>query len=357
MRSRGRVAVFPAYSDNPYVNLLTLAARARGYRFVDSTSLEGLERDSAGLGRGDALHVHWTSPIVQRADTGAEAAERLARFRAAVDGAAERGASVLWTLHNVLPHDVRHEALELELCRYLAGRADVLHGMTPDVVEAAAPLYALDPAKLVVIPHPSYQGVYPSELTRSDARAALDIADGERAVLFFGQMRPYKGLSDLLDAVGESTSRERVVLLLAGRTSDDDRAALDARLPAGVRAVRHHSHVNDADVQRWFRAADVAVLPYRRVLNSGTLHLASTFGVPVILPDEPHLRRSFGDEPWISWFDPSDAVGAIARRLDELGDRVVPDPAAEAFSHRLAPYALSDAYADLLDSMLHERQA
>lgn len=357
MRARGRVAVFPAYSDNPYITLLTLAARARGYRFADSTSLEALERDCATLGRGDAVHLHWTSPIVQRAETADEAASRLARFRAAVDGASSRGAAVIWTLHNLLPHDVRHEAVELELCRYLADRADLLHGMTPDVVQEAAPFYALDESKLVVIPHPSYQGVYPGQLSRREARVALGLADDDHAVLFFGQMRPYKGLSALVDAVAKAQSdgvdsQRRLVLLLAGRTSPDDRLTLEEQLPPGVRAIRHHSHVDDTDVQNWFRAADVAVLPYRRVLNSGTLHLAATFGVPVILPDEPHLRRSFGDETWISWFDPSDPVHSIARLLGQHGGSAVPNPAAVDFSHRLAPYPLSERYAELLDSRL-----
>lgn len=363
MRKRGTVGVFPAYADNPYVNLLGLAARARGYAFVDSTSLEALERAAAGLGPGDALHVHWTAPIVQRAETTASATDRFERFRRAVDGAAGRGAVVLWTIHNVLPHDPRHEAVELELCRYLAARADVVHALTDDIVSVTAEFYAVDQAKVVVIPHPSYQGVYPSELSRADARRGFELADDERAILFFGQMRPYKGLDVLLEAVGESTAATpdgygRPVVLLAGRTSEQDRVALEALLPAGVSVVRHHEHVADADVQRWFRAADVVVLPYRRILNSGTLHLAATFGVPVILPDEEHLRRAFGAEEWISWFDPSGGAAALRAALAPSPSQAaaaagpLPDAAALAFSHRLAPFALSERYADLLDSRL-----
>ncbi|BDZ51535.1 peptidase M14 [Frondihabitans sucicola] len=343
--------MFPAYDDNPYITLLTLAARARGYEFVESTSLEGLERTAAQLGSGDALHLHWTAPIVQRASSADEAATRAARFRTAVDGAASRGARVLWTLHNVVPHDVRHEAIELELCRYLAERADVIHTMTDDVAEVAAPFYALDARKIVVIPHPSYQGVYPSQVDRGDARSRFGLAEGEHAILFFGQLRPYKGLDALLSAVALASPRPPV-LLLAGRAGDDDRAAIEALLPDGVRVITHYEHVDDADVQRWFRAADVAVLPYRRVLNSGTLHLAATFGLPVVLPDEVHLRRAFGGEEWIAWFDPARPVESLADLLGSPTTFELPREAAAAFSHRLAPYALSERYADLLDARL-----
>ncbi|WFR65949.1 glycosyltransferase [Curtobacterium flaccumfaciens] len=239
--------------------------------------------------------MHWTAPIVQRTDDDlASAAARLDRFRSAVDAARSRGARLVWTIHNVLPHDARHLELELELNRYLAATADAVHVMNSATASAVSPYYSLDTSRVVHIPHPSYQGVYPGSVTHSEARASLGLRDDDRTVLAFGQMRPYKGLDVLVDAVRRLAPADRPVLLLAGRTTDEDRASIDALLGDDVRAVREHDHVDDIDVQRWFRAADVAVFPYRRVLNSGSLHLAASFGVPSVLPDEPHLRAEFG---------------------------------------------------------------
>lgn len=341
------LVVFPAYRDNPYLNLMLLAPRAAGWNVVETLRLEQLEAHLGHLGAGDVFHMHWTAPIVQRADDDHEAARsRLDRFRNVVDAARSRGARLVWTIHNVLPHDARHLDLELELSHYLADAADVVHVMNRDTVAAVSEHYAIDPARVVRIPHPSYQGVYPASVSRSEARAALGLGESERTVLAFGQMRPYKGLDLLIGAVRTLAPAERPVLLLAGRTSDEDRSTIDTLLGDDVRAVREHDHVEDVDVQRWFRAADLAVFPYRRVLNSGALHLAASFEVPAVLPDEPHLRAEFGDEGWVRWFDPADAEASLAGVL--AGPVGGPD-GAEGFSRRLAPFGRSREYAGLLE--------
>jgi glycosyltransferase involved in cell wall biosynthesis len=346
--------VFPAYRDNPFLNLLLLAPRAARWNVVEVLRLEQLEQHLGYLGAGDVFHMHWTAPIVQREDDDLDATRaRLDRFRDAVDAARSRGARLVWTIHNVLPHDARHLELELELNRYLADVADVVHVMNRDTAAAVAPYYELDPARVVHIPHPSYQGVYPASVTRAEARAALGLDASDTAVLAFGQMRPYKGLDVLVEAVRHLPVDVRPVLLLAGRTSVADRATIDEMLGNDLLAVREHEHVADADVQQWFRAADVAVFPYRRVLNSGSLHLAASFGVPAVLPDEPHLRAEFGDEEWVRWFDPSDAAGSLAA-ASVHGPADGTTDAAEAFSRRLAPFASSRRYAHLLDDVVSQ---
>ncbi|PZO57091.1 MAG: hypothetical protein DI639_15180 [Leifsonia xyli] len=346
------LAVFPAYRDNPYLNLMLLAPRARGWDVLESLRLEQLEGHLGHLGAGDVFHMHWTAPIVQRSDDDlATARTRLDRFRTAVDAARSRGARLVWTIHNVLPHDARHLELELELNRYLAATADVVHVMNRATPDAVSDFYTLDPAKVVHIPHPSYQGVYPASIGRPEARAALGLGTSERTVLAFGQMRPYKGLDLLIDAVRALAPAERPVLLLAGRTSDEDRAVIDSLLGDDVRAVREHDHVEDVDVQRWFRAADLAVFPYRRVLNSGALHLAASFEVPAVLPDEPYLRAEFGGEEWVRWFDPSDAASSLTPGSSLASLLMGPAAAvgADVFSRRLAPFRRSRAYAELLE--------
>lgn len=343
------LVVFPAYRDNPYLNLMLLAPRAARWNVVEVLRLEQLEQHLGHLGAGDVFHMHWTAPIVQRSDDDVDTArDRLERFRTAVDAARSRGARLVWTIHNVLPHDARHLELEPALNRYLAAVADAVHVMNRDTVAAVAPYYGLDPARVVHIPHPSYQGVYPATVTPAEARASLGLAAEDRTVLAFGQIRPYKSLDVLVDAVRRLPVEVRPVLLLAGRTAPEDREAVDRMLGDDVRVVRSADHVEDVDVQRWFRAADVAVFPYRRVLNSGALHLAASFEVPAVLPDEPHLRAEFGDEGWVRWFDTADAAGSLGALL---AGAVPSAEGADAFSRRLAPFRRSRAYAELLDAV------
>ncbi|PYY59537.1 hypothetical protein DEJ17_07290 [Curtobacterium sp. MCSS17_011] len=326
---------------------MLLAPRASGWDVLESARLERFEHDLASLGTGDVAHVHWTAPIVQRAGDTDEAVDRSARFRTAVDGARARGARVLWTVHNALAHDVRYEEHEIALNRYLAATADAVHVMNSRTGDVVAPFYDLSGRRVHHIPHPSYRGIYDGNGSRAEARARFGLGDDDLAVLFFGQIRPYKGVDVLVEALEQAPTAGRFVLLLAGRTSTEDEATIDRLLPDGLRTVRHHDYVDDAEVKLWFDAADVAVLPYRRVLNSGSLHLAATFGVPVVLPNEAHLRSDFGGEPWVRWFEPGDA-GALARVLSEpLPER----GAAREFTARLAPFAVSRRYDALLRDM------
>lgn len=356
MLTTRHIAVFPAWEDNPYLNYLYLAARSRGFEVLHGTAFASgvalLER----LGPGDAFHLHWTAPIVQRADDAAEARARSARFVDAIDDARERGVLFVWTIHNVLPHDAVFLDTEIELCRQLADRADVVHALSPATASMTAEHYRLPAERIVQIPHPSYQGVYGNSTDRDAARRALGIAPSDRAVLFFGQMRPYKGLDALFAAVDDLPADEasRTVLLLAGRTRPEDLPAVEASLPTRVRVVRDHSFIPDEDVDRWFRAADVAVYPYRAILNSGSLHLAATFGVRALLPAEPHLLDEFEGEDWIAFYDADDARAGIASSL-AAPETYAPVTSHAAFSRRLSPWNVSVRFADALEAALRTR--
>lgn len=350
MRSTTRIGVFPAWEENPYLNYLYLAARARGYETLHTTTYVGAVATLDRLEPGEVFHIHWTAPIVQRADTTAEAETRLERFTTAVDAAKARGVVIVWTIHNVLPHDARHVDIEVRLCRMLADRADVIHVLTPATPRLTAAHYELPTEKVAHVPHPSYQGVYATSMERAAARESFGLAESDRAVLFFGQMRPYKGLGNLFAAVDQLDQEEadRTVLLLAGRTRPEDVPEVERTLARRVRVVRDHSFIDDADVARWFQAADLAVYPYRAILNSGSLHLAATFGVRALLPAEGHLVDEFADEDWIRFFDPSEPIQGIRRSIVEAASAPAPTTSAD-FSRRLSPWRVSSAFADVLD--------
>lgn len=256
-------------------------------------------------------------------------------------------------MHNELPHDVKFPAAATRLHQGIADVADAVHIMNSCTPAVVAATYEIPAEKIVVIPHPSYAGVYGPRL---DAREAVRILGGRQSdeelvrVLFLGQIRPYKGVDSLFDAVEALARSGRAVeLLLGGRTTDDLTGRLGELAAAGVSVVSHLGYVPDDDLPTWLSAADVVVLPYRKVLNSGSLHLAATYGVPVLLPDERHLRVDYGAEAWVRFFDPTSPSESIEASLREtwFRDDAVRE-AALAFSRRLLPGAISRRYADLV---------
>ncbi len=354
MPEPSRVVVFPGWRDNPYLNLMYLATAAEGVEITYPTILQSVLAVLAESGPETVLHLHWTAPVAQDEEDEDAARRRVDAFTSALASAQRRGVRVVWTVHNVLPHELRHRDLELALCRHLAATVDLVHVMLPGTADVVAEEYSLPADRTVQVPHPSYQGLYaPREADRAEHRAALGVPEDRRSVLFFGQMRPYKGIDTLLGALGQLVVRgeELPTVLLAGSTPDGVEEHVTSLLPEGVRAVRAHRFISDAEVERWFGAADVAVFPYRSILNSGSVHLAATMGVPAVIPGATHLVQHFADEPWLRYLDPQDPVTSLADVLatPETYHRDV--EAMRAFSDRLAPWRVSGRLRDVLTSV------
>lgn len=341
-----RVYAFPDWLSNPYVTMLQTSSRARGRAFAGSERFEDLVHELEH-GRG-TLHLQWTSPVTERARD-ADDAER--RVDAVLDGlrrARAAGRAIVWTVHNVLPHDTRFPAAAIRLHQGLADVAHVVHALGTTTQRAIGDLYRLPEDRVRVLPHSSYAGIYGARVPQHEARALLGAPADGRQALFFGQMRPYKGLEHLFGAAASlAGGATPVSLLLAGNPTPEVRAEIESL--EGVPRTAALRFVEDDEVAAWCSAADVAVLPYRNILNSGTMHLAATYGLPVVLPDEPVLTADLRDEPWIGWFDvehPQESIAAL------LADDWYLDPdvreSAREFARRRSPFAMAEGFEALL---------
>ncbi|MCC2029356.1 glycosyltransferase [Microbacterium sp. YMB-B2] len=347
-----RICVFPSWLGNPYLNLMSLAPSAAGYEVIGRAAYQSLLSSLAALGSGDVLHIHWTSPIAQSARNSRQAQRRVRDLESALSAARLRGVKVIWTVHNRLPHELMHAASEKRLYEVLADASDVIHVMAPATAELVSDVVTLPAEKIVQIPHPSYLGVYDSGISREEARLSFSLTDDDFAILFLGQIRPYKGIDLLLKAVDETVRSDgrRPILLLAGSANAEAITQYEELRPANVRTITSFQSVPDSDVARWYGAADVAVLPYRAILNSGSLHLAATMNVPAILPGIPHLQEQFGAQPWVSFFDTQRPTESLAELLSEDNRLAALAPDVyDRFNDEISPWTVSLSYLQVLD--------
>ncbi|MGO3136726.1 MAG: glycosyltransferase [Agrococcus casei] len=346
MTRPGTIVVFPAYDDNPFLRLLLSVAKERGSRIVSTVSLDDLEARLKPLGRGDVLHWNWVAQVSQKPRTPWGAKRSVDRTLRMIDAAQARGVRLVWTLHNTLSHDARNAAQDARLHQELADRADLIHVMNR-ATQSVVTDFRLPQDRIRYLPHPSYVGVYPAGVDRQAARARLGVADDAFAVLALGHMKRYKGVLDLIDAV--ALSERKPTLLLAGQGTPSDWKAIDARIPASVQAVRNPKYVPDGETPWWFAAADAMVLPYRRILNSGSAMLAATFATAVVMPDEPAVVGEYGDQDWVVTFDRDDRVRSLASVLDDttIGWAAKGASAAQ-FAATLPPREISEQFDDLL---------
>ncbi len=278
----------PVMPGNPYAALLYGRAWEAGIAPVPvSTRAQFAELARlAADGHRVVLHLHWLNRPLGRATTAAEAAASGRAFLQLLDSLHQAGGRIAWTVHNLLPHAARFEEEECRFRGAVAARADVIHVMASGTRSLVAPYFELPEDRILHVPHPNYIGMYPDTVGRGQARHDLRLGPKELVYLALGSIRSYKGIDALLDAWGDLPRGDGPRrLLIAGQPAREPGVAeLLQRAGTLADVVVHAGRIDLDAMGTYLRAADVAVLPYRRSLNSGALMLAMSFDLPVIVP-------------------------------------------------------------------------
>lgn len=283
------LAYHPVSLSNPFQRLLYSRLWQHGIapiplgRFEDIAALPSPERLEARV----VLHLHWTNKVLQAATPAANAGARAAAFLAPIDAFLAAGGLLVWTIHNVLPHECPDPIAEGRLRQAIVDRALAVHVLSKRTAELVSGSFTIPEGKAFHVPHPSYAGAYEDIVTREAARHDLGLDPDETVYAVVGAIREYKGLDDLLVVFDRLTAEEDRPrrLLVAGTPGHGP--GVEAFLAQARRHPLIHLHaerVPSEQIQVFLRAADLAVLPYRRSLNSGAMMLALTFGVPVVAP-------------------------------------------------------------------------
>nr|WP_255459554.1 glycosyltransferase [Micrococcus sp. TA1] len=287
--------------------------------------------------RGIVLHLHWLNTVLRGAKSEQQAEalmgtylERLRRFR-------DAGGRLVWTVHNLAPHDAVYLNVERALQQSVADLADIVHVMSEDTAELVADFLVLDPARTVVSAHPSYLGAYPDVVPRDQARTMLGLHEDEVVYVVFGAIKAYKGIETLVagfDRLVAGSDVPRRLVIAGGPDRDARTRRLLRRLRMHPHVLLHDVKVPNDQVQYLLRAADLMVLPHQVALNSGAAMLGPSFDLPLVanrvgvLPGT--LDGSFTE--FLTGSAPDD-VAASLQRADRL---LVPEAraAARAFAAR-----------------------
>jgi beta-1,4-mannosyltransferase len=320
-----RVAAFPAPAGtNPYGRLLQAELARLDVELVEAATLDA--RWVRGPGATlDAIHLHWLE-YLYGGDT-LRAHRRAVRLVRALHAARGAGVRVVWTVHNLRPHEARRPWLDRVTAATAARCADAL--VVHSEHAAVRVREHLRPAApIAVLPHPNYLGAYPpARGTREQERARLGVPQDAFVYLVFGHVRRYKRVPEVVRAfraAADATAR----LVVAGGVLDERlRAEIEAARGGDLRVLLRLAPVPDDEVPGLHAAADAAVLHYRDVFSSGALLLALSFGLPVAGPRATTVTELCGHEAAVAY-----GPGGLERALGELrrGDRAARRAAALA---------------------------
>lgn len=317
-----KVLFCPSQTRNPYLASLGEGLKGLGCRLLSVLPSTAFYVKSAEARRADVIHVHWPDPYtVARSWT--KSLAKSVCFIAQLWVARRLGAKLVWTVHNAESHDAQHPRLQRGVQRAIARLSHnlIVHGHS--CADVVASNFGLTSPSISVVPHANYIADYPNETTKAESRERLGLDASSLVFLFVGRVQAYKGLDELI-AKFKSAGIQDSRLIIAGQPSNQE---IDQEVAAAQRDDPRITYVNSfvstEDMQSYMAAADVVVLPYRKIFTSGTLLLAASFGKPSIVPEAATLLDTV-DASGLITFDPSDADGLesamheAARRREEL---------------------------------------
>jgi glycosyltransferase involved in cell wall biosynthesis len=227
---------------------------------------------------------------------------------------------VVYTAHNILPHDDNSEKTFSIMKRFYELVDQVIVHSESNRRELRQ-LFSVPSAKISVIPHGNYGFFRAStQQCREEARHRLNIDQRRKVVLFFGTIRKYKGLEVLLSAFHQAYEQQKdLFLLVAGQPEQYDGKDKEffyqkvAHLSQQGAVRLDLEYIPMEEVGFYFEAADLVALPYLKACQSGIVQLAFAYGKPVIvtrtggLPDvvddkvtgsvvEPHCEAELAAE-------------------------------------------------------------
>jgi glycosyltransferase involved in cell wall biosynthesis len=176
--------------------------------------------------------------------------------------------------------------------------------------------------KVSVIPFGINNTVPNTSLSSAEAKRQLEISSSDKTLLFFGNIARYKGLDYLVAAFEELLKKDRNYrLLIVGKPKGPEsywntvRRTI-ASSSIGDRVVAKIEYVPDAETELYFKAADVLILPYAHVFQSGVLFLGYSFGLPAIAADVGSLKEEIIEGKTGFVFKPRDSSD-LACKIDD----------------------------------------
>ena len=299
-----RVLASPAFKNrwtNPY-NASLYTELEHGGTVVGEFTKQRLLRE-----RWDIVHLHWPDGVLNSRHAPIAAA-RVAYLVAQLLFAKARGAKIVWTVHNLQAHNTSYPRVERGLWRAFVPLVDAAISLSHSGLEMACQCFpALARKAHFVVPHGHYRGCYKNECSRTEARTCLGVPLDTPVIGFVGQIKPYKNVPALLRAfLDRPAGTSPASLLIAGKPGDAALAAELAALAAGHPDVAlRFGHIADDEMQVMLNACDLAVIPYREILNSGSAILALSFNRPVLVPAKgamAELRNLVGPE-WVMTYE------------------------------------------------------
>jgi len=276
-----KVLAFPAYKNeksNPYNALL--------YSSVEDKDVDVIEFSLKKLFllRYNVIHIHWPELYLNsNYYIKALVCSILLLFGLFIARLCNK--KVVWTVHNLVPHHIKFKKTNSIFWSIFLKLIDGVVSLSKSNEKILFSTYPeLKGVKSAVVYHGLYDDCYPSGMLKKDALEKLGLKESSRVVLFLGQVKRYKNVEALISVFNSKCNLTDNYLIIAGKFESQAYFDEVRSLVKSDNVLIFDGFVDAQDMQMYFSAADISVLPYNNIFNSGSALLSVTFDTPVLIP-------------------------------------------------------------------------
>jgi len=174
-------------------------------------------------------------------------------------------------------------------------------------------------SRIYIVPHGNYIPFINMENNKEKSRKRLEIPNNKKVLLFFGMIKKVKGLDVLLYALKRVVKENPdILLLIAGKTWENDFTTYQRIIDENNLSdycLLHTKFIPHADVEHYYCAADLVVLPYKKIYQSGVLVMTLSYGKPALASDLPPLKEIVTDMQTAFLFESENEI-SLAEKIN-----------------------------------------
>lgn len=228
------------------------------------------------------------------------------------------GIKVIGLVDNAIPHEPKF--YDKAFLKYFAKNCSAFFTLSKSVSEDIKSLGLNKPCE--TSPHPLYD-IFGESVTRQEARTYLKLQKDDEILLFFGFIRPYKGLDLLLNALADKRlNRKNLKLIVAGEfyESEDKYRSIVKENGLDQKVIFESEYIPDDRVKYYFAAANLVAQTYKTATQSGVTQIAYHFNKPMLVTDVGGLSEIVvnGETGYVVDRDSGAIASAINRYFTDL---------------------------------------
>lgn len=193
-------------------------------------------------------------------------------------------AKIVWTIHNLYSHECNYRKIEKLGRKIFSKKVDAIICHCKYAKKEFIKEFGALENKIHLIKHGNFN-CYENQISKEKAREDLNFESKDFIYLIFGSIRPYKGTINLIESFKKLRKNRNVKLLIVGKPINNQiKRDILNRIKNSPNIKFIFKFITEDQIQVYFKASDIIVYPFKKILTSGGIFLAMSFGKPIIAP-------------------------------------------------------------------------